>query len=345
MNNTIANDLKIHTDFSSLLGTVLVTGGAGFIGSHVVDNLLSKGLEVKVLDNLCSGSISFISKHLDNKKFRLLNKDLSDPDGIKEALQDVKTVLHLAAYPEVRTGFDNPQVPYYNNTRNTFNLLEQVRKSSVETFLFASSSTVYGEPEKIPTPENYGPLIPISSYGASKIAGEALLSSYSYTYGINGLIFRLANVVGPRSTHGVIWDLIKKLQNNNARLEILGNGLQSKSYIHVSDCIECFLFCFMAQQQKKIEIFNLGTDDTLDVISIAKIICNTMNLRNVELVTQGSALNDGGGWKGDIKHMHLDISKLKRLGWKPKFSSIDAVSIASKELVDDLRNINELNGL
>jgi len=342
MYNTTSNNSEICKDLSLRLGTVLVTGGAGFIGSHMVDNLLSKGVKVKVLDNLSSGSISFLSKHFDNKKFDFLDKDLNDPESTKEALEDVKTVFHMAAYPEVRTGFEDPETPYNNNIRNTFNLLEQVRKSKVETFLFPSSSTVYGEPEKIPTPENYGPLLPISLYGASKIACEALLSSYCYTYGINGYIFRLANVIGSRSRHGVIWDFIKKLQNNNNnRLEIMGNGLQSKSYIHILDCIESFFSCLTHMQVKeRIEIFNVGSEDRLDVISIAKIVCNTMNLRGVELVTQGPVSNDGRGWIGDVKYMHLDISKLKKLGWKPRFSSMNAVTLASKELVDDLNNFN-----
>jgi UDP-glucose 4-epimerase len=340
MYNTNSNNSKICNDLPLRLGNTLVTGGAGFIGSHIVDNLLSNGVKVKVLDNLSSGSISSLSKHFDNKKFRFLHKDLDDPESTKEALEDVKTVFHMAAYAEVRTGFEDPETPYNNNIRNTFNLLEQVRKSKVETFLFASSSTVYGEPEKIPTPESYGPLLPISPYGASKIACEALLSSYCYSYGINGQIFRLANVIGSRSRRGIIWDFIKKLQDNNNRLEILGNGLQSKSYIHILDCVDCFFFCLMTQARKRIEIFNVGSDDRLDVISIAKIVYNTMNLRNVELVTQNPVSNNGGGWIGDVNHMHLDISKLKKLGWKPQFSSLNAVTLASKELADDLNNLN-----
>jgi UDP-glucose 4-epimerase len=341
MYNTTNNNSKIWNSLSLRLGTVLVTGGAGFIGSHIVENLLSKGVKVKVLDNLSSGSISFLSEHFDNERFCFLHKDLSDPESTKEALEDVKTVFHMAAYPEVRTGFEDPETPYNNNIRNTFNLLEQVRKSKVETFLFPSSSTIYGEPEKIPTSEDYGPLIPISLYGTSKIACEVLISSYCYSYGINGYIFRLANVIGSRSRHGVIWDFIRKLQNNNNRLEIMGNGLQSKSYIHIVDCIKGIFFCLTdAQVKKRIEIFNVGSEDRVDVISIAKIVRNTMNLRDVELVTQDPVSNDGRGWIGDVKHMHLDISKLKKLGWKPQFSSIDAVTLASKELIDDLNNLN-----
>jgi UDP-glucose 4-epimerase len=333
---------KISCHLSLRHGTILVTGGAGFIGSHIVDNLLSAGFKVKVLDNLSSGCISFISSHFDNKRFNFLQKDLSDREGLKDALEGVRTVFHMAAYPEVRTGFQDPVTPYNNNTRNTFYLLEEVRKSNVKTFLFASSSTVYGEPETLPTPEDYGPLLPISPYGGSKLACEALVSSYCYNYGIDGYIFRLANVIGSRGRHGVIWDFIKKLQNNNDRLEIMGNGLQSKSYIYIRDCVRCFFFSIAhARMKKKIEIFNVGNDDRLDVASIAKIVCKTMKLPNVELVIQDRASKDGRGWIGDVKYMHLDISKLKKLGWKPEFSSMKAVTLASKDLTTELNSSNQ----
>jgi UDP-glucose 4-epimerase len=328
-------DSGVYNDMSLLPGTVLVTGGAGFIGSHIVDNLISKGVKVKVLDNLSGGNISYITKHFNNKNFRFLHKDLHDADGRKEALEDVKTVFHMAAYPEVKTGFEYPQIPYDENIRNTFHILEQIRKSKVETILFASSSTVYGEPERIPTPEDYGPLRPISPYGASKLACEALLSSYCHTYGINGQILRLANVVGSRSRHGVIWDFINKLSNNNSQLQILGNGLQSKSYVYVGDCVGCFFFCLRMLDKRRVEIFNIGSEDTLDVISIAKIVCNTMKLQNVELVTQQSV----SGWIGDVKQMQLEVSKLEKLGWKPQFSSMSAVTLACTELVSEYEEI------
>jgi len=228
---------------SSRLGITLVTGGAGFIGSHVVDRLLQNGTVVKVLDILLAGSLLNLLAHKNNKNFRFAKKDLSDSASTKETLKDVKTVFHIAADPEVRTGFKQPEISYRENIQNTFHLLEQVRKSKVETLLFTSSSTVYGEPDTIPTPESYGPLIPISPYGASKLACEALVSSYCHTYGIKGEIFRLANVIGTRSKHGVIWDFINKLKRNNKKLEVLGYGKQSKSSLHVNHCIECSFFC------------------------------------------------------------------------------------------------------
>jgi len=318
---------------SSSMGLTLVTGGAGFIGSHVVDRLISNGVEVSVLDNLSAGSLQNLSAHKDNKNFHFINKDLDDNESLSEALQDVKIVFHIAADPEVRTGFEHPEISYRENIRNTFCLLEQIRKSNVETILFTSSSTVYGEPNVLPTPENYGPLIPISPYGASKLACEALISSYCHTYGIKGQIFRLANVVGSRSKHGVLWDFINKLRINSKKLEVLGDGKQSKSYLHVSDCVDCIFFC-LSIQKLPTEIFNVGNADRIDVISIANIVCNSMDLKNVEMMTTGGT-RDGRGWIGDVKTMHLDISKLKKLGWRPKFSSVEAMKLASKELLEE----------
>lgn len=315
-----------------MLDTILVTGGAGFIGSHLVDRLISDQVIVKVLDDLSSGNMTNLTNCVTKKYFYFINADLRNEETLTDALKDVKTVFHMAAYPEVRTGYDNPSIFFEQNIRGTFNLLEKVRRAGVETLLFASSSTVYGEPDVMPTSEDYGPLIPISPYGASKLACEAMLSSYCHTYGIVGQVFRLANIIGSRSRHGVIWDFIKKLENNNKRLEILGNGRQSKSYLYVSDCVECLLFCLSKAGTKRFEIFNVGSQDKTDVISIAKTVCNAMNLEDVELLTTGG-VDDGRGWIGDVKEMLLDIDKLRKLGWSPRFSSLDAVVLAARDLL------------
>jgi len=317
----------------SQLGTTLVTGGAGFIGSHVVDMMVTGGVQVEVLDNLSAGSFSNLANCEGKKNFCFLKKDLNDSENLVEALTDVENVFHFAADPEVRSGFEHPEISYKENIRNTFTLLEKIRKSNVKTILFTSSSTVYGEPEIIPTPEDYGPLIPISPYGATKLACEALVVSYCHLYGIRGLIFRLANVIGSRSRHGVIWDLINKLRKDKHKLEILGDGTQTKSYFHIDDCIDCFFHCLL-KSKKRIDIFNIGTDDRTDVISIAQTVCKNMNLNDVEIITTGGV--DGGrGWIGDVKKMQLDISKLKSLGWNPQHSSQEAVELASKQLLKE----------
>ncbi len=308
-------------------GTILVTGGAGFIGSHIVDRLTSHNLNVKIIDNLSNGNLSNL-KNVNLIKNQLIKKDLKDQSDLEKIMPDVKTVFHMAADPEVSIGFKNPEILYKENIQNTFHLLEAIRKADVENILFASSSTVYGEPDIIPTPENYAPLLPISTYGASKLACEALISAYCHTYGINGIIFRLANIVGSRSNHGIIPDFIKKLENDPNKLEILGDGTQSKSYLEVSDCVDCFFFC-LDNVNKRVEVFNTGNDDKINVLDIARIICKNMNLDDVKLSPNGG-VDNGRGWIGDVKIMQLDISKLKKLGWKPKLSSNLAVDVACK---------------
>ena len=322
-------------NYELTLGNCLVTGGAGFIGSHLVDNLMSNNVTTIVLDNLSNGKISNLSSWNDNPNFKFVEKDLNDFESLVNLFDDINTVFHLAADPEVRTGFYHPENPYRENIQNTFHLLENIRKSDVESLVFASSSTVYGEPSVIPTPENYGPLIPISPYGSSKLAGEALVSSYCSTYGIKGLIFRLANIIGPRSNHGVIPDFIKKLHNDSTKLEILGDGKQSKSYIHVSDCVDSFFFC-LSKKIRQIEIFNIGTEDQIDTLYIADSVIKNMNLENVKKIPLGGT--DGGkGWKGDVTKMQLDISKLRDLGWQPKFSSAEAIDLTCKAILNDFR--------
>jgi len=327
--------LKSNDSSFSKIGPTLVTGGAGFIGSYVVDKLMSNGLATKVLDNLSSGYISNLSEWTDNKNFHFLNKDLNDPDSLIGVFKDTKTVFHMAADPEVKTGFEHPENSYRENIENTFHLLEKIRKSNVETILFASSSTVYGEPSVFPTPENYGPLLPISPYGASKLACEALISSYCYSYGINGLIFRFANIVGSRSDHGVIPDFIKKLQKDNKKLEILGDGKQSKSYMHVNDCVDCIFFC-LSKPMSRVEIFNVGTEDQIDTLYIANIVTKSMNLKNVSMEVTGGV--DGGrGWKGDVTKMQLDVSKVKKLGWRQQYSSAESMELTCKEILNKSR--------
>ena len=313
---------------------ILVTGGAGFIGSHLVDKLIENDLDVKVLDNLSSGTKINLQNSINKKNFQFFNEELSNSSSLQNILSDVDLIFHLAANPEVRTGFNNPEISFRENIENTFHLLEAIRKSKIETIVFSSSSTIYGEPEIIPTPENYGPLYPISHYGASKLACEALILAYCHSYGINGLIFRLANIIGSRSNHGVIIDFIKKLTNDNKTLQILGDGTQSKSYLHVSDCIDAILFC-TNKIEKKTEIFNLGNYDQIDVITIAKKIFDELKLNNVKISTTND-VPEGRGWIGDVKFMNLDIKKLEDLGWKPKYSSLAAVEKSISQIVKEI---------
>ncbi len=312
-------------------GRTLITGGAGFIGSHLTEELIKEKLEVTVLDNLSTGNKSNLNFCLHKKNHRLVVEDLKNQNQVLEYIKDIDTIFHLAADPEVRTGFSDPKSAYEQNIENTFRLLENVRNSNIKQIVFASSSVVYGEPEIIPTSEEFGPLLPISIYGGTKLACEGLVSSYCKNYGIKGTIVRFANVVGKRARHGVIWDFIQKLKTNEKELHILGNGKQIKSYIHVSDCVNGLLFS-ATHTKKDIDVFNLGNHDMVNVLDIAEIICKSMNLENVNIMTLGGT-QDGRGWIGDVKKMNLDISKLTNLGWNPNENSESAIKRAVQELI------------
>ena len=313
---------------------ILVTGGAGFIGSHLVDKLIENKKHVIVIDNLSQGKIKNIQKHIGLENFEFHNEDISSKNNLKY-LENVNTVYHLAAYPEVRTGFDNPSLAFEENILKTFQLLEMIRVSNVEKIIFTSSSVVYGDSSIIPTPENFGPLKPISIYGGSKLACEGIISSYCNTYGIKGIIFRFANVIGSRSEHGVIWDFIHKIKENNEKLQVLGDGKQTKSYIHVNDCIEGLLISGN-KTSENIQIFNLSNEDWIDVISIAKIVCKLMNVDD-SIIELSGGTKDGRGWVGDVKKMRLGIDKIKSEGWDLSLNSEKAVKKACSEIISNLK--------
>lgn len=311
----------------------MITGGAGFIGSHLTDALIKMNLDVNVLDNLTSGNLLNLKKHFSNPNLGFEKANLSDSESVSRALIGIDTVFHVAANPEVRTGYQYPGISYEENIYGTFCLLECIRKSNVKNLFFTSSSTVYGETALVPTLENHGPLLPISMYGASKLACEALISSYSYNYGINSIIFRLANVIGERSTHGIIWDFVDIALDRINEFEILGDGTQNKSYIHVTDCINCMIICAF-QPNGPVEVINVGSEDTIDVLSIAKIVLETFKRRGTDIIRK-NRYDDGRGWKGDVKTMRLDIQKAKSKGWKPTMSSLQAVIRSVNEIITE----------
>lgn len=310
----------------------LVTGGAGFIGSHLVDYLMKSGETVSVLDNLSTGNLDYLSSWISSPRMKVFQGDVLDKKIVRKALKDCDTVFHLAANPEVRSEKATPQDHFKQNIMATYNLLECIREvGGVERFVFASTSTVYGEPSEIPTPETYGPLKPISHYGASKLASEALSMSYASMCEFGCVIYRLANVIGPRSNHGVIYDFIKKLKENASNLEVLGDGTQSKSYLYVDDCITGIM-AGLNDLGSSISVYNIGSNDRVDVMSIAKAVIEAMALENVELYTTGG-VSGGRGWKGDVKTMQLDMSLLCSRGWKAKLSSMEAVRETARSIV------------
>lgn len=307
------------------MAKVLVTGGAGFIGSHLVDRLIEEGDEVIVLDNLSSrGGEERIRRHSNNRKFKFFQVDLLIND-IDKYFKDVDEVWHLAANPDTRAALKDTKIDINQNILVTYNVLEAMRRNSVRRIIFTSSSTVYGEAKVIPTPEDY-PCKPISLYGATKLACEGLISAYVHTFDFSAIIFRLANIIGPKLTHGVIYDFLQKLKKNPTTLEILGDGNQEKSYLYVDDCIEGMILA--SKKVDKFEILNLGSEDRITVKEIAEIVCRELNL-NPEFKFGKSER----GWKGDVRLMLLDISKIKGLGWKPKYSSREAVELTVRSLI------------
>ncbi|MEM4004858.1 MAG: SDR family NAD(P)-dependent oxidoreductase, partial [Desulfurococcaceae archaeon] len=238
---------------------VLVTGGAGFIGSHLVDKLVENNYMVIVIDNLSSGSIENIKHHLEKGSVKFVHGDLKNKDFILKAVENVETVFHLAANPEVRVSTTNPEVHFNENIVATFNLLEAMRLKDINTLVFASSSSVYGEPEKIPVSEN-APIQPVSVYGASKAACENLIHAYSKLYGLNAIVLRYANIIGPRLRHGILYDLLIKLSKNRSVLEVLGDGTQTRSYLHVKDAVEATLLTWRTAK-KGFNVYNVGNRD------------------------------------------------------------------------------------
>jgi UDP-glucose 4-epimerase len=299
-----------------------------------------RGFHVKVVDNLSSGNLQNVEGCIGDSRFELVHGDLKDLGvacgsvGDVGDVGDVEVVFHLAANPDVRLGEVDPSVHFRENLLVTFNVLEAMRRSErAKRIVFASTSTVYGEPKVFPTPEDYGPLLPISVYGAAKLGCEALIASYCHTFGLKGIILRFANVVGSRSNHGVVVDFVRKLQENSAELEILGDGTQSKSYMHVKDLVDAFFVVLNGFGEGGfVEVYNVGSLDQIDVVRVAEIVCEEMGLRDVAFRFTGGV--DGGrGWRGDVKTMLLSLDKLLNLGWRPKLNSQEAVKMACKELL------------
>ena len=311
--------------------SILVTGGAGFIGSHLVERLLLDN-EVTVLDNFSSGRIEFLEPYRDIPDFHLLTGDLMNPKILDNAVSGKDFIFHLAANPDVKLGSEDTHVHLEQNVLATYNLLEAMRKNDVRQMAFTSTSTVYGEAAQVPTPEDYGPLLPISLYGASKLSCEALISSYCHTFQMQSWIYRFANIVGERGTHGVLVDFIRKLRENSGKLEILGSGKQRKSYLEVKDCVRAMIHA-VEHSTGEVNVFNIGSEDSVDVTEIADIVVGQMGLDGVEYNYTGGI--GGRGWRGDVKLMLLSIEKIKMLGWSPELGSARALEVAVKALLKE----------
>jgi len=304
-----------------------VTGGAGFIGSHLVDRLIDRG-EVTVYDNLSSGRREFIKPHLGKSNFRFVNGDLLDLGHLSKAVADHDVVFHLAANSDVRAGITDTDRDLQQGTLATYNVLEAMRKNQIAKIVFASSSTVYSEAGTRPVDEHYGPLLPISLYGASKLACEGLVSAFCHMFDMQAWIFRFANIIGARSQRGVIFDFITKLKQEPNQMEILGDGTQEKPYLHVGDCVDGILFGSQ-HTNKQINVLNLGCRSSTSVAAIADMVVRAMGLGRVNLRYSG----EDRGWKGDVPQVRYDVSKMERLGWRPCLESSEAIWKAIGEML------------
>ncbi|MDI6742076.1 MAG: NAD-dependent epimerase/dehydratase family protein [Smithella sp.] len=308
---------------------ILITGGAGFIGSHLADLLIAQKYDVIALDNLSLGTKENIRHLFNNKKFRFIQKDLRHLDELKNIFRENQfdAVFHLAANSDIRDSAINPGIDLENTFMTTWNVLECCRLFEVDRFVFASSSAVYGKTTRALTEET-GPLCPVSYYGAGKLAAESFISAYAFMNNIRSWIIRFPNVVGERATHGVLHDFIQKLKSDPKQLIILGDGNQKKPYVYVRDLVEAILYVYQ-KADALLNCYNIGVDDQISVKDIAKIICEEMLLEDVVFTYTGGET----GWKGDVSRYQYNLKKINSLGWKAEYSSGEAVRLAVRSIL------------
>jgi len=307
---------------------VVVTGGAGAIGAILVRALLDRGATVRVVDNFSSGRREHLPDPEVVPHLSVVDADIRTRSTFESAMAGAGSVWHLAANPDIRRGTEEPNLDLEHGTIGTANVLEAARRSDVPHVLFSSSSVVYGFPTQFPTPESYGPLMPQSLYGASKLASEGLVSAYAHCYGMRGTIFRFANIIGPAMTHGVIFDFFRKLERAPDRLEVLGDGRQSKSYLTTEDCVAAMLVA-AERGAGPVEAYNLGTRDRTSVREIAERVVAATGGRATIEYTGGDR-----GWTGDIPQQLLAIDRITALGWTPRWTSTEAVDRTVRALAD-----------
>jgi len=304
------------------------------VGSHLVDLLLDAGHDVSIFDNFSSGRREFLQHH--GEDVTVIEGDLLDLGAVNQAMQGIEIVYHLAANPDIRLGTTITDTDLKQGTVATYNVLEAMRLNGVKKIAFSSSSVVYGEAEQMPTPEDYGPLFPISLYGASKLGSEALITSWVGTFELQAWIFRFANIVGARGTHGVIFDFIHKLRVDPNRLEVLGNGRQEKSYMEVRDCAAAMIH-LVSSTNETINCYNLGSDDTCSVSRIAEIVIEESGLPNVSIDYTGG----DRGWAGDVPKAMLDPTRMNNAGYATKYNSEGAVRHTAQTLMEEIGIDNE----
>jgi UDP-glucose 4-epimerase len=335
--------LKYKANAKSIV-KFLVTGGTGFLGSHLVDRLLEDQNQVVSVDSFITSSRTVLSEQLHElprqnpSRFRLLRADVNRLDGVASEFEGVDVVCHLAANADVRGGIRDPTLDVKQNLLGTMNVLEAMRRFDVPTLIFSSSAVIYGEPTVVPTPESYrGPQT--SSYGASKLAAEALIEAYSCYYGFEALVFRLVSLIGERYTHGVVFDFVQKLQADPRILEILGDGHQRKSYLYVKDAVAGMTLALERARPNggKVEAFNLGHHETLEATQVANIVCREMGISGASYRFTGGSR----GWVGDAPLVLLDTQRIRSLGWAPTVSVETAISRTVRYLLEHPHALQE----
>lgn len=307
-----------------------VTGGAGFIGSHLVDRLLAEGNQVTAFDNLSSGQERWLQHHDGETNFAFVRGDLRDAETLNQTIQGHDVVWHLGANADIPGGKLQVDKDLTNNTIGTHNLLEAMRSAEIRELLFSSTSAVYGDPPVSPTPETAGPLLPISLYGAAKLACEGLISSYCHLFGIQAWIFRFANVVGSRMSRGVIHDFVHRLIRNTKELQVLGDGQGEKPFFLVEECIEGMLHAWK-NTQGQCDVFNLGCTTTTRIDRVAEVVIEEMGLTKLSINYAGGRR----GFPGDVPELYLDVSKMRALGWATQRTSDEAVRAAARRLIQE----------
>lgn len=312
-----------------------IAGGAGFIGSHLCKKILTDEPQssVTVYDNFSSGKMWHLEEISD--KITIVDADIKNTDKLSSAVKGADAVYHFASNPDISKAMTQPDIDFWEGTFLTNNILEAMRKSGVKNLIYASGSGVYGDTGYLETPEDYSPQLPISTYGASKLSCEVLICSYCYMFDMNAAAFRFANVVGPNQTHGVGYDFIKKLLNDKSRLAILGDGTQSKSYIYVSDIINA-IRTVETKFLKNYSYFNVSTEDYISVKEIADLTAEVMEIGSENVKYEFSGGNRG--WKGDVPVVRLNSDKIRKLGWKNKYSSKQAIQLSLRSMYEDALN-------
>jgi UDP-glucose 4-epimerase len=312
---------------------IIVTGVAGFIASNLIPRLLLDGHSVLGVDNLFLGKRQYVEPFLERPAFDFREQDLLDLDATVDLFRAFapELVWHLAANSDISYGTRYTDFDLKGGTLVTYNVLEAMRLAGTRQIIFSSSGAIYGEPRTMPTPEDYGPLLPISLYAASKLACEALITAYSHNYEIQAWIYRFGNIVGPNPTHGAIYDFVRKLQADASHLPVLGDGNQSKPYVYVDDCLDGMLHGYRTASER-VNYFNLATQGHSSVRYIAEQTLRAMGLEQVPIRYAGGAR----GWPGDVPVVLLDGRKMARLGWEPKLTSDRAVDQAVADTVRQL---------